>query len=70
MKILKLLNRILLLLVSVLFFNAISFSNEPVDIWNLDNNTKDNTDLDVQHLEQDEIILNKTISKKKMTRIF
>ena len=65
MKILKSLNRIFLLLVFVLFFNASSFSNEPVDIWNLDNNTKDNTDLDVQNLEQDEIILNETISKKK-----
>ena len=70
MKILKSLNRIFLLLVFVLFFNASSFSNEPVDIWNLDNNTKDNTDLDVQNLEQDEITLNETISKKKMTRIF
>ena len=48
MKILKSLNRIFLLLVFVLFFNASSFSNEPVDIWNLDNNIKDNTDLDVQ----------------------
>ena len=65
MKILKSLNRIFLLLVFVLFFNASSFSNEPVDIWNLDNNTKDNTDLDVQNLEQDEIILNETKSKKK-----
>ena len=65
MKILKSLNRIFLLLVFVLFSNASSFSNEPVDIWNLDKNTKDNTDLDVQNLEQDEIILNETISKKK-----
>ena len=46
MKILKSLNRIFLLLVFVLFFNASSFSNEPIDIWNLDNNTKDNTDLE------------------------
>ena len=65
MKILKLLNRIFLLLVFVLFFNLSSFSNEPVDIWNLDNNIEDNTDLDVQSLGQDEIILNKTTSKKK-----
>ena len=65
MKILKSLNRIILLLVFVLFFNLSSFSNEPVDIWNLDNNIEDNTDLDVQSLEQDEITLNKTISKKK-----
>ena len=65
MKILKSLNRIFFLLVFVLFFNVSSFSNEPVDIWNLDDNTKDNTDLDVQNLEQDEIILNETISKKK-----
>ena len=56
MKILKSLNRIFLLLVFVLFFNVSSFSNEPVDIWNLDNNIEDNTDLDVQSLEQDEII--------------
>ena len=68
MKILKSLNRIFLLLVFVLFLNESSFSNEPVDIWNLDNNTKDNTDLDVQNLEQDEIILNETISKKKKGR--
>ena len=65
MKILKSLNRIFLLLVFVLFSNVSSFSNEPVDIWNLDNNAKDNTDLDVQNLEQDETILNETISKKK-----
>ena len=65
MKILKLLNRIFLLLVFVLFFNLSSFSNEPVDIWNLDNNIEDNTDLDVQSLEQDKIILNKKKSKKK-----
>ena len=65
MKILKSLNRIFLLLVFVLFFNPSSFSNEPVDIWNLDNNIEDNTDLDVQSLGQDEIILNKTTSKKK-----
>ena len=61
MKILKSLNRIVLLLVFVLFFNLSSFSNEPVDIWNLDNNIEDNTDLDVQSLEQDKIILNKTL---------
>tara|TARA_Y100001936_G_scaffold49017_1_gene47590 strand:+ start:181 stop:381 length:201 start_codon:yes stop_codon:yes gene_type:complete len=65
MKILKSLNRIVLLLVFVLFFNLSSFSNEPVDIWNLDNNIEDNTDLDVQSLEQDKIILNKKKSKKK-----
>ena len=65
MKILKSLNRIFLLLVFVLFFNVSSFSNEPVDIWNLDNNIEDNTDLDVQSLEQDEIIINETISKNK-----
>ncbi len=65
MKILKSLNRIFLLLSFVLLFNISSFSNEPVDIWNLDNNIEDNTDLDVQSLEQDEITLNKTISKKK-----
>ena len=65
MKILKSLNRINLLLVFVLFFNLSSFSNEPVDIWNLDNNIEDNTDLDVKSLGQDEIILNKTTSKKK-----
>ena len=65
MKILKSLNRIVLLLVFVLFFNLSSFSNEPVDIWNLDNNIEDNTDLDVQSLEQDKIILNKKTSKKK-----
>ena len=41
MKILKSLNRIFLLLVFVLFFNVSSFSNESVDIWSLDNNTKD-----------------------------
>ena len=70
MKILKLLNRIFLLLVFVLFFNLSSFSNEPVDIWNLDNNIEDNTDLDVQSLGQDEIILNKTTSKKKMTMTY
>ena len=65
MKILKSLNRIFLLLSFVLLFNISSFSNEPVDIWNLDNNIEDNTDLDVQSLEQDEIMLNKIISKKK-----
>ena len=70
MKILKSLNRIFLLLVFVLFFNLSSFSNEPVDIWNLDNNIEDNTDLDVQSLGQDEIILNKTTSKKKMTMTY
>ena len=70
MKILKSLNRIVLLLVFVLFFNLSSFSNEPVDIWNLDNNIEDNTDLDVQSLEQDKIILNKKKSKKKMTMTF
>ena len=70
MKILKSLNRIFLLLSFVLLFNISSFSNEPVDIWNLDNNIEDNTDLDVQSLEQDEITLNKTISKKKKTMTF
>ena len=70
MKILKSLNRIVLLLVFVLFFNLSSFSNEPVDIWNLDNNIEDNTDLDVQSLEQNKIILNKKKSKKKMTMTF
>ena len=70
MKILKSLNRFFLLLVFVLFFNLSSFSNEPVDIWNLDNNIEDNTDLDVQSLEQDEIMLNKTILKKKRTMAF
>ena len=70
MKILKSLNRIFLLLFFVLLFNVSSFSNEPVDIWNLENNIEENPDLDVQPMEQDEIILNETISKKKMTRIF
>ena len=70
MKILKSLNRIFLLLVFALSLNITSFSNEPVDIWNLDNNIEDNTDLDVPPLEQDEIILNKTILKKKKTMIF
>ena len=70
MKILKSLNRIFLLLSFVLLFNLSSFSNEPVDIWNLDNNIEDNTDLDDQSLEQDEIILNKITSKKKKTMKF
>ena len=65
MKILKSLNSIFLLLFFVSLFNVSSFSNEPVDIWNLDNNIEENPDLDAQPLEQDEITLNKTISKKK-----
>ena len=65
MKILKSLNRIFLLLFFVLLFNVSSFSNEPVDIWNLENNIEENPDLDVQPMEQDEIIINETISKNK-----
>ena len=65
MKILKSLNKIFLLLFFVLLFNVSSFSNEPVDIWNLDNNIEENPDLDAQPLEQDEIIINETISKNK-----
>ena len=65
MKILKSLNSIFLLLFFVSLFNVSSFSNEPVDIWNLDNNIEENPDLDAQPLEQDEIIINETISKNK-----
>ena len=65
MKILKLLSRFFLSLIFILFFNINSFSNEPVDIWNLENNIEDNADLDAQSIEEDKIIINKSISKKK-----
>ena len=65
MKILKSSNSFFLSLVFVLFFNLSTYSNEPVDIWNLENNKKDNTNLDVQNIEQDEIIINESISKEK-----
>ena len=70
MKILKLLSRFFLSLIFILFFNINSFSNEPVDIWNLENNIEDNADLDAQSIEEDKIIINKSISKKKMMMIF
>ena len=65
MKILKLLSRFFLSLIFILFFNINSFSNEPVDIWNLENNIEDNADLDAQSIEEDKIIINKSTSKKK-----
>ena len=65
MKILKSSNSFFLQLVFISFFNVSSFSNEPVDIWNLENNKKDNTNLDVQNIEQDEIIINESMSKDK-----
>ena len=70
MKILKLLSRFFLSLIFILFFNINSFSNEPVDIWNLENNIEDNADLDAQSIEEDKIIINKSVSKKKMMMIF
>ena len=41
MKILKSLNKFLLLLVFILFFNLSSLSNEPVDIWSIENNIEE-----------------------------
>ncbi len=65
MKILKSLNRFFLLLIFIIFFNVSSFSNEPIDIWNLENNIEENKDSDVQNFEQAETTINKTVLNEK-----
>ena len=65
MKLLKLLNKKnLSILLICLFFNN-SYSNEPVDIWKINKNTKNNEVIDSEEIENKKIILNQTISPKK-----
>ena len=64
MKLLKLLNKKNLSILLIFLFCNNSFSNEPVDIWNINQN-KSNEEIESKEIKKKKIIPNQTILPKK-----